>query len=426
MGWRAARPGVLGGGVEGGPGEVEAHADEVAAVPDRPCRAFAAYEALRFDPGEQPERLGVALEAAAVRRELVQRLFAVVPEGRVAQVVREAGRLDEVGVAAEGGAQFAADLGALQGVRQAGAGAGVPDLAAGAGRDHLGLAGEASQRGGVQDAGAVALEGGAARPFVGFGGPAVDCRRVVGGGGGVGGCGAVFGGLGGAGCVGACAFHASTVSAGTDNLGGVMCACASAGDCFAGGCGSVVAGRAVPRAPIGPRPALGLRTSAGSRRPGRSGGGSGGPSPGGRPGGPTAIQGAASAHSVAKRPGAVKYEATATRWRPRAARARTAAGTVGAARRWRTPVRRARPGVRRGAGRCGGCRRPSRGRGNRRRRGRPRSSGARSSVIRVRQPASTRRSCRVSTSRGCGPSGAATRVRADAAAAISGMSCLTW
>lgn len=163
----AARPGVLGGGVEGGAGEVQSHAHEFA-------RLLRVDEALGLDPGQQAQRLRVALEAAAVLRELVQRLFAVVSEGRVAEVVGEAGRLDEVGVAAEGGAELAADLGALQGVGESGAGAGIPGLAACAGGDDLGLAREAAQRGGVQHACAVALEGGAAGTFVGFYGPALD------------------------------------------------------------------------------------------------------------------------------------------------------------------------------------------------------------------------------------------------------------
>ena len=115
----AARPGVLGGGVQGGAGEVEADADQLAGPASR-------HEALGLEPGQQAQRLGVALEAAAVLGELVERLFAVVPEGRVAQVVGEAGGLDEVGVAAEGRAELPADLGALQGVGEPGAGAGVP------------------------------------------------------------------------------------------------------------------------------------------------------------------------------------------------------------------------------------------------------------------------------------------------------------
>ena len=120
-------------------------------------------------PSKPPQSVG----------ELVERLFAVVPEGRVAQVVGEAGGLDEVGVAAEGRAQLPADLGALQGVGQPGAGAGVPGGLRRAGRDDLGLAGEPAQRGGVQHAGAVALEGGAAGAFVGLGGPARGGRVVV-------------------------------------------------------------------------------------------------------------------------------------------------------------------------------------------------------------------------------------------------------
>lgn len=49
------------------------------------------------------------------------------------------------------------------------------------------------------------------------------------------------------------------------------------------------------------------------------------------PNGAEAIHGAASAHCVAKRPGAVKQDATATRCRPLAVRDRIASGIVGAA-----------------------------------------------------------------------------------------------
>lgn len=49
------------------------------------------------------------------------------------------------------------------------------------------------------------------------------------------------------------------------------------------------------------------------------------------PSGAAAIQVASAAAAEAKRPGAVKYEATATLRRPRAASARRAAGTVGVA-----------------------------------------------------------------------------------------------
>lgn len=63
----AAGPGVLGGRVEGCSGEVEADG------------AFGG-EPFGLDAGEEPQGLGVALEAAAVFREFVEGLFAVVAE----------------------------------------------------------------------------------------------------------------------------------------------------------------------------------------------------------------------------------------------------------------------------------------------------------------------------------------------------------
>ena len=47
-------------------------------------------------------------------RDLVQRRLAVVPERRVAEVVGEAGGVDDVGAAAERRAELAADLGDLE------------------------------------------------------------------------------------------------------------------------------------------------------------------------------------------------------------------------------------------------------------------------------------------------------------------------
>lgn len=155
----AAWPGVLGGGVQGGAGEVEPDAGLLTGV-----RVGA--EPLGLDAGEQAQRLGVALEAAAVPGDLAERLLAVVPERRVAQVVREAGGLDQVGIAAQGGGEVAPDLGALQRVGEPGAGCGVPHAAARTGSHHLGLAREPAQRGGVQHAGPVPLIGGPARPLV--------------------------------------------------------------------------------------------------------------------------------------------------------------------------------------------------------------------------------------------------------------------
>ena len=68
---------------------------------------------------------------------LVERRLAVVPEGRVAEVVREAGGVDHVGVGAEPAGELPADLGALQRVGQPGAR--NPVLGLLVDLDHLGL-----------------------------------------------------------------------------------------------------------------------------------------------------------------------------------------------------------------------------------------------------------------------------------------------
>ena len=110
-------------------------------------------EDLRLQPGQQPQRLGVALEAADAVRHLVEGRFAVVAERRVAEVVAEAGGVHDVGVAAQRAAQFAAHLGDLEAVGEPGA-----DEVVGVRGHHLGLRAEPAQRRGVQDPGAVALE----------------------------------------------------------------------------------------------------------------------------------------------------------------------------------------------------------------------------------------------------------------------------
>ena len=138
---RRARPGVLGAGVEGGPGEVE---------PDRPA---VGVEGLRLQPGQQAQRLGVALEPAAPGAELGQRPLAVVAEGRVAEVVRERRGLGDVGVRAERPGEVAGDLGDLEAVREP-----VADEVVGLRTDDLRLRGEPPRRGRVDDARPVALE----------------------------------------------------------------------------------------------------------------------------------------------------------------------------------------------------------------------------------------------------------------------------
>ncbi len=137
-------PGVLRRRVESGPGEVQA---------DRPT---AGVEGLGLEPGEDPQRLCVALEAAARGAELGQRALAVVAERRVPEVVGERRRLHDVGVAPDRAGEVAGHLGHLEGVRQP-----VAHEVVGLRPDHLGLGGEPAQCRGVHDPGPVALERGA-------------------------------------------------------------------------------------------------------------------------------------------------------------------------------------------------------------------------------------------------------------------------
>ena len=97
--------------------------------------------------------LGVA---EALRHKLRQRLLARVAEGRVADVVRQSGRLGEVLVQVQAAGDRAGDLGDLQRVREAG------DEVIADGRDeHLRLVLEAPERLAVEDPVAVPLELGA-------------------------------------------------------------------------------------------------------------------------------------------------------------------------------------------------------------------------------------------------------------------------
>ena len=103
-------------------------------------------ERLRLEPGEQPQGLGVALEPADVGGGLVERRLAVVAERRVAEVVGEARRFDDVGVAAEGVRELAPDLGDLERVGQP-----VADEVAARRPDDLRLGGQPAQGAGVHD-----------------------------------------------------------------------------------------------------------------------------------------------------------------------------------------------------------------------------------------------------------------------------------
>ena len=137
----AAAPRVLRGGVQAGPGEVE------------PGRAAVGVGALGLQAGEQSQRLGVALEAADAGRDGVEGGLPVVPERRVAEVVGEAGGVDDVGAAAQGRTELAADLGDLERVGEP-----VAHEVVAGGLDDLGLGRQPAQARGVEQAGPVAGE----------------------------------------------------------------------------------------------------------------------------------------------------------------------------------------------------------------------------------------------------------------------------
>src|SRR5690606_38327816 len=100
----------------------------------------AGVEALGLEPGEDPQGLGIALEAADVSRERIEGRLGVVPEGWVTQVMSEAGGVDDVGAAAERGAELPSDLSHLERVGES-----VADEVIAARLEHLGLRRQAPQ-----------------------------------------------------------------------------------------------------------------------------------------------------------------------------------------------------------------------------------------------------------------------------------------
>ena len=108
--------------------------------------------------GHDVQRLRVVVEAAEAGEALVERALAGVAERRMAEVVAERGGLGQVLVEAERAGERAGDLGDFQGVGQPGA-----EMIALVEHEHLGLVGEPPERGGVDDAVAIAAEGAAGR-----------------------------------------------------------------------------------------------------------------------------------------------------------------------------------------------------------------------------------------------------------------------
>ena len=117
---------------------------------------FLGVKDFRLQPGQDAEVLRVALEAAVLGGELVERPFTVVPVGRMPDVVGQPGHVDQVGIAAQPDGHPPADLGHLQRMGQPGA-----RRLTLARPDHLRLVGQPAQRGAVQHPRPVAGEVGA-------------------------------------------------------------------------------------------------------------------------------------------------------------------------------------------------------------------------------------------------------------------------
>ena len=123
--------------------------------------------------GHHAQRLRVVVEAAEAGEAPIERALAGMAERRMAEVVAERERLGQILVEPERAGERAGDLGHLQRVGQPGA-----EMVALVEHEHLGLVGEPAERGGMDDAVAVAAEGaagGARRLRIA---PAAALRRV--------------------------------------------------------------------------------------------------------------------------------------------------------------------------------------------------------------------------------------------------------
>ena len=136
---------VLDQAFEGFPGEVEAVEAGVAAL----------------QAGHHRQRLGIMVETAMGGEAPIERALAGMAEGRMAEVVGQRTGLREILVEAQRARQRAGDLGDFEGVGEPGA-----VMVAFVVDEHLRLVGEPAERGGMDDAVAIATEiaaGGARR-----------------------------------------------------------------------------------------------------------------------------------------------------------------------------------------------------------------------------------------------------------------------
>ena len=111
-----------------------------------------------FEFGDDPQALGIVVEAAVSRHAGVERVLAGMAERRVAEVVAERHRFGEVVVEAERARERPGDFRHLDRMGEPGA-----EMVALVVDEDLGLVGEAAEGGRVDDAVAVPLEVGAGR-----------------------------------------------------------------------------------------------------------------------------------------------------------------------------------------------------------------------------------------------------------------------
>src|ERR1700722_2611695 len=132
------RPRIFGDRIQPCPGHIQPDAMSL------PVKDFG------LQAGQNPEVLRISLKAAVRRRDLIERLLAVMPVRRMSDVVGQTGHIDEVGIAAQPDRHPPPDLGDLQRMGQPRArGVALP-------RPHdLCLVREAAQRGAVQNPGAI-------------------------------------------------------------------------------------------------------------------------------------------------------------------------------------------------------------------------------------------------------------------------------